>query len=222
MPRVTMEERNESRTPFLDGAEHRFTDENQSISILLVDDESNIRKTLSLCLETEGYRVLAVSNVQDALAEASRRSFDLAFVDLRLGTSNGLDLIPALLAQAPWLKIIVITAYASIDTAVEAIKRGATDFISKPFTPAQVRLAVHKVLEICMRERKAWQEKDEQTAALLSIDSTPGIGDKATLEEIEELHIKKVLSTTKSFQEAAEILGIDQATLWRHRKKYKI
>ena len=112
---------------------------NPSFNILLVDDEINIRKTLSVCLETEG-ELLAVSNFQDALAEASRRSFDLAFVDLRLGTANGLDLIPALLAQTPWLKIIVITAYASIDTAVEAIRRGATDYIPKPFTPAQVRL----------------------------------------------------------------------------------
>ncbi len=192
------------------------------VNILLVDDESNIRKTLSLCLETEGYRVLAVSNVQDALAEASRRSFDLAFVDLRLGTSNGLDLIPVLLTQAPWLKIIVITAYASIDTAVEAIKRGATDYISKPFTPDQVRLAVHKVLETCMEEKKARQERNGQTAALLSVDSAPRVGDRVTLEEIEELHIKKVLSTTKSFHEAAEILGIDQATLWRHHKKHRI
>jgi NtrC-family two-component system response regulator AlgB len=54
--------------------------------------------------------------------EASRRSFDLAFVDLRLGTADGLDLIPALLAQTPWVKIVVITAYAFIDTAVEAIR----------------------------------------------------------------------------------------------------
>ena len=95
-----------------------------SLNILVVDDEVNIRKTLTVCLETEGYQVIAVSNFQDAVAEASRRSFDLAFVDLRLGTANGLDLITALLSTAPWLKIIVITAYASIDTAVEAMRRG--------------------------------------------------------------------------------------------------
>jgi NtrC-family two-component system response regulator AlgB len=58
--------------------------ENASLNILVVDDEVNIRKTLTICLETEGYRVIAVSNFQDAAAEASRRSFDLAFVDLRL------------------------------------------------------------------------------------------------------------------------------------------
>ncbi len=99
-------------------------------------------------------RSSAVSNFQDALAEAARRSFDLAFVDLRLGTDDGLDLIPPLLAATPWLKIIVITAYASIDTAVEAMRRGATDYIPKPFTPAQINLAVRKVFEVRTLEQK--------------------------------------------------------------------
>ncbi len=127
----------------------------------MVDDEVNIRKTLSICLETEGHKVIAVSNFQDALAEASRRSFELAFVDLRLGTADGLDLIPPLLATTPSLKIIVITAYASIDTAVEAMRRSATDYIPKPFTPAQVKLAVHKVFEMrALEQRVAALQED--------------------------------------------------------------
>ena len=127
---------------------------NQPFNILVVDDEVNIRKTLSMFLETEGHRVIAVSNFEDAIAEASRRSFELAFVDLRLGAESGLDLIPALLAVSHWLKIIVVTAYASIDTAVEAIRRGATDYIPKPFTPAQVKLAMQKVFELRTLEQK--------------------------------------------------------------------
>ena len=125
-----------------------------SLNILIVDDELNIRKTLSVCLETEGHTIVAVSNYRDALSENARRSFDSAFVDLRLGTDSGLDLIPALLAGSPWLKIIVITAYASIDTAVEAIRRGATDYIPKPFTPAQVKLAVQKIAELRSLEQR--------------------------------------------------------------------
>jgi len=127
---------------------------NPSHHILVVDDEINIRKILSVCLETEGHKVSAVSNFQDALAEASRKSFELAFIDLRLGTDDGLELIPALLATTPWLKIIVITAYASIDTAVEAMRRGATDYIPKPFTPAQINLTVRKVFEMRTLEQK--------------------------------------------------------------------
>jgi NtrC-family two-component system response regulator AlgB len=133
----------------------------QQLNILVVDDEINIRKTLSVCLETEGHSVVAVSNFEDAVAEASRRCFDLAFVDLRLGTSDGLELIPQLLAKISWLKIIVITAYASIDTAVEAMRRGATDYIPKPFTPAQVKLSVNKVAQIRSLEQKVFALQED-------------------------------------------------------------
>ena len=125
-----------------------------SLNILVVDDELNIRKTLSVYLETEGHKVTAVSNYQDAVSENARRSFDMAFVDLRLGTDSGLELIPVLLAESPWIKIVVITAYASIDTAVQAIKRGAMDYLPKPFTPAQVNLAVQKVAEMRSLEQR--------------------------------------------------------------------
>jgi NtrC-family two-component system response regulator AlgB len=125
-----------------------------SLSILIVDDELNIRKTLTVFLETEGHKVVAVSNFRDAVSENARWSFDMAFVDLRLGTDSGLDLIPALLSGSPWIKIVVITAYASIDTAVEAIKRGATDYIPKPFTPAQVKLVVEKIAEVRSLEQR--------------------------------------------------------------------
>ena len=142
------------------------------MNVLVVDDEINIRKTLSVCLETEGHRVIAVSNLEDALAEASRRSFELAFVDLRLGTDDGLDLIPALLAASPWLKIIVITAYASIDTAVEAMRRGAIDYIPKPFTPAQVKLAVQKVFEMRTLEQKVAALQEDLGRSHPEIDFT--------------------------------------------------
>lgn len=133
----------------------------QRLQILVVDDEANIRRTLAVCLETEGHHVIGVSNVADAMAEAARRSFDLAFIDLRLGTDDGLDLIPALQGKSPWLKIIVITAYASIDTAVEAIRRGATDYIPKPFTPAQISLAVRKIFEMRSLEQKVAALQDD-------------------------------------------------------------
>ena len=138
--------------------------------ILVVDDETNIRRTLSICLETEGHQVAAVSSPEDALSEASRRMFDIAFVDLRLGAASGLDLIPALLAATPWMKIVVITAYASIDTAVEAIKRGATDYIPKPFTPAQIKLALHKVFEVRTLEQKVLTLREDLGRSHLDAD----------------------------------------------------
>lgn len=124
------------------------------LNVLVVDDEANIRKTLTLCLESRGHAVTAVSNAGDAVSEAGRRVFDLAFVDLRLGTEDGLDLIPLLLASCPWIKIVVVTAYASIDTAVEAMKRGAADYIPKPFTPEQVDIVTERAATVRGMERR--------------------------------------------------------------------
>jgi NtrC-family two-component system response regulator AlgB len=137
-----------------------------SLNVLVVDDEANIRRTLAICLEADGHRVVAVSNFQDALVENGARSFDLAFVDLRLGAADGLDLIPALLAASPWLKIVVVTAYASIDTAVEAMRRGAVDYVPKPFTPSQIQMAVRKVAEVrSLEQRVALLREDLERAS---------------------------------------------------------
>jgi NtrC-family two-component system response regulator AlgB len=137
------------------------TAETAGLHVLIVDDEANIRKTLTVCLESAGHRVTAVGNTKDALVEANRQVFDLAFVDLRLGTESGLDLIPALLAACPWLKIVVITAYASVDTAVEAMRRGAVDYIPKPFKPDQVILVTERVAAVRgMEQRIATLQED--------------------------------------------------------------
>ncbi len=125
-----------------------------ALSILVVDDEPNIRKTLSIALEADGHHVLTASNPKDALSEANGRYFDLALVDLRLGSESGIDLIGNLLAICPWIKCIVITAYASIDTAVEAMRRGAFDYLPKPFTNDQVSVLVNKVSEVRTLEQK--------------------------------------------------------------------
>jgi NtrC-family two-component system response regulator AlgB len=113
----------------------------------VVDDEKNIRATLAACLEGMGCRVAAVATASEALATLERQAFDLAFLDLRLKETSGLDLLPKLLALRPQLPIVMITAYATISTAVEAIKRGARDYLPKPFTPAQIRRLVNGLAE---------------------------------------------------------------------------
>ena len=126
----------------------------ERLNILVVDDEANIRKVLVACVEAEGHRAVAVGAAADAVQAARRRSFDLAFVDLMLGADKGLDLIPALLAESPWMKVVVITAYASIETAVESIRRGAADYLPKPFTPAQVSVLTGKVAHLRSLEQR--------------------------------------------------------------------
>ncbi|MEI6757981.1 MAG: sigma-54-dependent Fis family transcriptional regulator [Chlorobium sp.] len=124
------------------------------LNVLVVDDEANIRKTLSVFMESRGHRVKAVSNSRDALAEAELQVFDLAFVDIRLGTESGLDLVKPLLQASPWIKVVVITAYASIDSAVEAMKRGAVDYLPKPFTPGQLELVTERLAAVSGMEQR--------------------------------------------------------------------
>lgn len=163
----------------------------QRLNILVVDDENNIRKTLSLCLESEGHQAIAVSNFQDAISEASQRSFDVAFVDLRLGTADGMDLIPRLLDMTPWLKIIVITVYASIETAVEAMRRGAADYISKPFTPAQVKMAVNKAAEVRSLEQRLAHLQEELAG------SQPGLDFSSVNPQMQKvLHLARQVAST--------------------------
>ena len=129
------------------------------LTVLVVDDEANIRRTLALCLETDGHKAFSVSNPADALAELSRHSFDLAFVD-RPGAEKGLDLIPAIRAHSPWIKVVVITAYASIETAVESMKQGAFDYLAKPFTPAQVKHLTSKIAQLRALENRVASLQD--------------------------------------------------------------
>jgi NtrC-family two-component system response regulator AlgB len=144
-----------------------------ALHLLVVDDEPNVRKMLSISLTADGHAVTAVANFRDALSEVARRPFDLAFVDLRLGTDTGLDLIPRLLAESPWTRIVVITAHASVDTAVEAMKRGASDYLPKPFTPAQVRLVVERVARLRALEQRVagLQEVLGERDAAVDLDS---------------------------------------------------
>ncbi|WIG94258.1 sigma-54 dependent transcriptional regulator [Myxococcus sp. SDU36] len=112
--------------------------------VLVVDDERNIRHTLRVCLEGFGCEVREAATPEAALAALAQGPADLAFVDLRLGTASGMELLPRLLAESPHLDVVLITAYATFDTAVEAMRRGARDYLPKPFTPAQIRHVVEK------------------------------------------------------------------------------
>jgi NtrC-family two-component system response regulator AlgB len=125
-----------------------------SLDVLIVDDEPNIRRTLALQLGGRGHRVRTAGSIAEAKSEVGSRRFDLALVDLRLGTTSGLDLLSWLRTEDPALKTVVITAYASVETAVEAMKRGAADYLAKPFGPVELDLAVEKVAGLTRLERK--------------------------------------------------------------------
>ncbi|MFO7600304.1 MAG: response regulator, partial [Candidatus Desulfacyla sp.] len=117
-------------------------------NILIVDDDKNMLEVLSLRLEAEGYTVTATAGAQDALKRAENRLSDLALVDLKLaGTENGIDLMEKMHLVAPEMPVIILTAYGTIDTAVEAMKRGAYSYLTKPFNRRELLLQIKNGLE---------------------------------------------------------------------------
>ena len=156
------------------------------MNVLIVDDEPNIRKTLSYCLKKEEHFVIAVSNVKDAIDESKRRSFDMAFIDLKLGEDNGIDLIPDLLLHSPWIKTVIITAHASIETAVRAIRQGAFDYIEKPFNADQIKIITDHISKI----RKLETQIENMKEGIATLDS------EACLNS-QNPSVQKILETAK-------------------------
>ena len=113
--------------------------------ILLIDDERNINRMLTVALETDGHEVVAVESGSGALRQVQKAPFDVAFLDLHLGQENGLDVLTQLRRADAGMAVVIITAFASIPSAIEATKLGATDYLPKPFTPEQVRLVLGRV-----------------------------------------------------------------------------
>src|SRR5882757_1414241 len=115
--------------------------------LLIIDDEANIRKTTAVALEGMGHETADAENSAAALKQLETAHFDVAFLDLKLNTESGLELLPKLLKTSPHLDVVVFTAYASIANAVEAMNAGAVDYIPKPFTPDQIRQVLGKIVK---------------------------------------------------------------------------
>lgn len=136
-------------------------------SALVVDDDPGIRQSVRLCLEADRARVVPVGTLQGALEIMEHARFDVVFLDLWLGSESGLGSVPEILRRQPGVGIVVITAYASYETAVEAIKKGAVDYLPKPFTPEQVRHAARRVVaaNVLRQQVLELQERVSETDA---------------------------------------------------------
>jgi two-component system, NtrC family, response regulator AlgB len=138
-------------------------------SVLVIDDDPGIRQSLRLCMETDGARVFGVGTASGALEALERGRFDVVFLDLWLQSESGLALLPELLRRQPGVCIIVITAFATFETAVEAMKLGAVDYLPKPFAPEQVRTAARRVVTANVLKRRLTELEDR-------LDGTEGEG----------------------------------------------
>src|SRR5215212_2528178 len=129
--------------------------------VLVVDDEKSITSALELVLGDEGYDVKTAGSVAEAVGLlGGGRPFDLVFTDLRLPDSTGIELLDRIKADAPDTQVVLITAHSSLDTVIDAIKRGAYYYVEKPFTPEQVLMLAARALQFgeIRRENKALKE----------------------------------------------------------------
>ena len=132
--------------------------------ILIVDDEAEVRATLLEALGDQGYSAEAAASGEAALARMQERSFPVVLTDLHMpGGQTGLDLIGAIRNQFPDTLCVLITAYATLDTSIEALKRGAYDLIQKPFRLAEMEVVLNRALEHAslLQKVRAYQEELE-------------------------------------------------------------
>jgi NtrC-family two-component system response regulator AlgB len=120
------------------------------MNILVIDDDTSLRRTIRMSLEVLGHQAVEARDGPEALDLLVHRPLEMALLDLRLAQEHGLDLLPKLLSVAPGLHVVIVTAYATIETAVEAMRRGAFDYLPKPFTPDQLRVVLERI------ERMRW------------------------------------------------------------------
>ncbi|MFH1034098.1 MAG: response regulator [Pseudomonadota bacterium] len=119
----------------------------QDISILVIDDEQRVRQACRRVLEPEGYRISEAANGQEGLASIQQDPPDLVLVDLMMPVVDGMELLAAARQDHPYLAVVVITGYATMERAVQALQQGADDFLPKPFKPQDLRLVVERVLK---------------------------------------------------------------------------
>ena len=114
--------------------------------ILVVDDEKNIRLTMSQSLESLEIPIQTAVNGEEALGKLRETEFGLVFLDLKMPGMDGMEVLRQIKEDWPKIRVIIITAHGTIETAVEAMKLGAVDFIQKPFSPGEIRDLATQVL----------------------------------------------------------------------------
>jgi len=167
-------------------------------SILLVDDDEVLRERLATAIRTRGYEVRTAGSSEDALREAAKDSPEMAVLDLRMPGGSGIELMRELKKQDPATRILMLTGYGSIATAVEAVREGAIGYLPKP------------------------ADADEILAALNGTNTAKEKGiETPSLARAEWEHIQRVLSDCGgNISEAARRLGIHRRSLQRKLHKY--
>lgn len=134
-----------------------MADTTHSIKLLLVDDDEDLRGDLAQLFRKQGHDVTAAVSGEDALNKSAHARFDVALLDLHLPGISGIDVLVKLKEQQPELEVLMLTAHSSVETAVEAMRRGAYDYLTKPFRNADLEIHVQKAFEKVQLQRREQQ-----------------------------------------------------------------
>ena len=167
--------------------------------ILIVDDDDSLRESLQLVLSTEGYEVVCATDGPSALRQASESPVDLILCDLRMPGMDGMELVPQLARRLPGATIIMMSAYGSVDLAIEAMKRGAYDYIAKPFQPSEMLLTIRKA-----RERERLRRANQ----LLRREVQRAVGDRPIVAtSAEMIEVLEVMERAAAFKSTVLLTG---------------
>ncbi len=125
--------------------------------ILVIDDDPDFAASLKLILEGENYTTLLAYSEKEALEAIGKNAVDLALIDIRLGQDNGIDLLPKLKKIQPDILCVMITGFGTMETAIQALRNGAYDFLKKPVNPEELIVSLNRGFEKIrlIKERKA-------------------------------------------------------------------
>lgn len=162
------------------------------MDILIVDDEKTIRTMTTIAIEAEGHYAESADSAKIAAMKLKEEDYDLVFLDLRLGDDNGMDVLRDIVKFKPHIPVVIFTAHASIETAVEATREGAFDYLEKPFTPEHLRAILLKAEKAKTTQKKIGhlETKVEELQTMASTQSPPAIFEskeptmQATLETL--------------------------------------
>jgi DNA-binding NtrC family response regulator len=163
---------------------------NAKASILIVDDETVVRDSLGKWFEEEGYNVETATTARDALLKLPGQRWDVALVDIKMPGMDGLELQRKIREVDPEILIIIMTGYASVETAVQALKDGAYDYITKPFDPDDLAHLVRKALE----HRRTKEENVRLRESLETTQTVELVGNSQAMQKVQEM-IRTVAST---------------------------
>ncbi|MBI4605288.1 MAG: sigma-54-dependent Fis family transcriptional regulator, partial [Planctomycetes bacterium] len=183
-------------------------------AILVIDDEEGTRESIARALDRPEYKVRCVPSAEAGLECLAKESFDVVLCDIRLDGMDGLELQKRARAEYPDLPVVMITAYAAVETAVRALKQGAYDYIPKPFSGEEVRGAVRRALE----SRRLRLENDCLREVVQGIQADVWIGESAPIARLYEEAAKVASSNATVFVSGESGTGKEILARYVHAK----